>query len=209
MHEFLTIVREAGIRGEIYHLKTGGAENWAKMDEIIGLVEKARAGGLEITADAYPYAAGGSGLIASLPPWVQDGGIDAAIRRMKDPETRRRIAAEISAPNGGWESLYRQCGSADRILLASFRSEALKPLTGKTLAQAAALRGKSPEETIIDLLIEDNGQISAIYFHQSEANLKKTLPLPWLSFCTDGAPMATEGVFLKSSAHPRAGNGGR
>jgi len=202
--EFLRIVREAGIRGEIFHLKTGGRDNWAKMDEVIGIVEKARAEGLEITADAYPYAAGMAGLLASFPPWIQDGGVLAAIKRMKDPASRQRIIQEMRTPSKGWESLYLQCGSPDRILLISFNEESLKPLTGKTLAQVAEIRGRSPEETAMDLLIEDNCQVLAIYFSQSEENLKKTLPLPWLSFCTDEAAYAPEGIFLESGAHPRA-----
>jgi N-acyl-D-amino-acid deacylase len=202
--EFLRIVRESGIRGEIFHLKTGGRDNWAKMDEVIGIVEKARAEGLEITADAYPYAAGMAGLLASFPPWIQDGGVEAAIKRMRDPATRQRIIQEMRTPSKGWESLYLQCGSPDRILLIAFNNESLKPLTGKTLAQVAEMRGRSPEETAMDLLIEDNGQVLAIYFSQSEENLKKTLPLPWLSFCTDEAAYAPEGVFLGAGAHPRA-----
>jgi N-acyl-D-amino-acid deacylase len=202
--EFLRIVREAGIRGEIFHLKTGGRDNWAKMDEVIGILEKARTEGLEITADAYPYAAGMAGLLASFPPWIQDGGVEAAIKRMKDPATRQRIIQEMRAPSQGWESLYLQCGSPDRILLIAFNNESLKPLTGKTLAQVAEIRGRSPEETAMDLLIEDSGQVLAIYFNQSEENLKKTLPLPWLSFCTDEAAYAPEGIFLGSGAHPRA-----
>jgi N-acyl-D-amino-acid deacylase len=202
--EFLRIVREAGVRGEIFHLKTGGRDNWAKMDQVIGIVEKARAEGLEITADAYPYAAGMAGLLASFPPWIQDGGVEAAIKRMKDPATRQRIIREMRAPSQGWESLYLQCGSPERILLIAFNEESLKPLTGKTLAQVAEIRGKSPEETAMDLLIEDNGQVLAIYFSQSEENLKKTLPLPWLSYCTDESSYAPEGIFLESGAHPRA-----
>ena len=202
--EFLRIVREAGIRGEIFHLKTGGRDNWAKMDQVIGIVEKARAEGLEVTADAYPYPAGMAGLMASFPPWIQDGGVEAAIKKMKDPATRQRIIQEMRKPSKGWESLYLQCGSPDRILLIAFNDESLKSLTGKTLAQIAEIRGKSPEETAMDLLIEDNGQVQAIYFSQSEENLKKTLPLPWLSFCTDEAAYAPEGVFLESGAHPRA-----
>ena len=202
--EFLRIVREAGVRGEIFHLKTGGRDNWAKMDQVIGIVEKARAEGLEITADAYPYAAGMAGLLASFPPWIQDGGVEAAIKRMKDPATRQRIIREMRAPSQGWESLYLQCGSPERILLIAFNQESLKPLTGKTLAQVAEIRGKSPEETAMDLLIEDNGQVLAIYFSQSEENLKKTLPLQWLSYCTDESSYAPEGIFLRSGAHPRA-----
>jgi len=142
--------------------------------------------------------------LASFPPWIQDGGVEAAIERIKDPATRQRIIQEMRAPSTGWESLYRQSGSPDRILLISFNEESLKPLTGKTLAQVAEIRGKSPEETAMDLLIEDNGQVLAIYFSQSEENLKKTLPLLWLSFCTDESAYAPEGIFLGSGAHPRA-----
>jgi N-acyl-D-amino-acid deacylase len=202
--ELLRIVREAGIRGEIFHLKTAGPDNWAKMGQVIEIVEKARAEGLEITADAYPYAAGMTGLLASLPPWIQDGGIEVAIKRMKDTATRQRIIQEMREPSKGWESLYRQSGSPDRILLVGFNKESLKPLTGKTLAEVAEIRGKSPEETAMDLLIEDDCQVTAIYFNQSEENLRKTLPLPWLSFCTDEASLAPEGIFLKFGAHPRA-----
>ena len=193
--EFLRIVREAGIRGEIFHLKTEGPDNWTKMGQIIEIVKKARTEGLEITADAYPYAAGMTGLLASLPAWIQDGGIEAAIKRMKDAATRHRIIQEMKEATSD---------SPDRILLIAFNKESLKPLTGKTLAQTAEIRGKSPEETAVDLLIEDNCQVLAIYFNQSEENLRKTLPLPWLSFCTDESSYAPEGIFLKSGAHPRA-----
>jgi N-acyl-D-amino-acid deacylase len=193
--ELLRIVREAGIRGEIFHLKTEGPDNWTKMGQVIEIVKKARTEGLEITADAYPYAAGMTGLLASLPAWIQDGGIEAAIKRMKDAATRHRIIQEMKELS--WES-------PDRILLIAFNKESLKPLTGKTLAQVAEIRGKSPEETAVDLLIEDNCQVLAIYFNQSEENLRTTLPLPWLSFCTDESSYAPEGIFLKSGAHPRA-----
>jgi N-acyl-D-amino-acid deacylase len=201
--EFVRIVREAGVRGEIYHLKTAGVDNWAKMDEILGIVEKARAEGLEITADAYPYAAGMTGLLATMPPWLQDGGVEAAVQRLKDPAVRARVVREMNGPPAGWENLYRQCGSPDRILLVSFHDPRLKPLTGKTLAQAAAIRGTTPEEAAMDLIVEDHGLVSAIYFNQSEDNLRKVLPLPWLGFCTDAYVSAAEGVFLKSGAHPR------
>jgi N-acyl-D-amino-acid deacylase len=193
--ELLRIIRAAGIRGEIFHLKTEGPDNWTKMGQVIEIVKKARAEGLEIAADAYPYAAGMTGLLASLPAWIQDGGIEAAIKRMKDTATRQRIIQEMKEPSSD---------SPDRILLIAFNKESLKPLTGKTLAQVAEIRGKSPEETAIDLLIEDNCQVTAIYFNQSEENLRKTLPLPWLSFCTDESSYAPEGIFLKSGAHPRA-----
>lgn len=204
VEELLAIARGAGIRAEIYHLKTAGRENWPKMDHVIAMVEKARAEGLQITADVYTYPAGSTGLNASMPPWVQDGGFEASLRRMKDPATRRRIAREMRESRSGWENMYLQAGSPERILLVGFKSARLKPLTGKTLAEVAKMRGKSPEETAMDLIIEDGSRISTVYFSQSEENLRKKIALPWVSFCSDSESLAPEGVFLKSSVHPRA-----
>jgi len=202
--ELIRIAREAGIRAEIYHLKAAGKPNWPKLDEVIANVEKARAEGLDITADIYTYPAGATGLNASMPPWVQDGGFDASIQRMKDPETRKRIAREMNAWSGEWENMYLQAGGADGVLLASFKNDALKPLTGKRLSEVAKMRGKSPEETAMDLIIEDDSRVGTIYFSQSEDNLRKKIQLPWVSFCSDSASIAPEGVFLKSNVHPRA-----
>jgi N-acyl-D-amino-acid deacylase len=202
--ELITIAREAGIRAEIYHLKAAGKPNWPKLDEVIANIEKARVEGLEITADIYTYPAGATGLNASMPPWVQDGGFDASIERMKDPQTRKRIAREMNEWSGEWENMYLQAGGADGILLASFKNDALKPLTGKRLSEVAKMRGKSPEETAMDLIIEDDSRVGTIYFSQSEDNLRKKIQLPWVSFCSDSASIAPEGVFLKSNVHPRA-----
>jgi N-acyl-D-amino-acid deacylase len=202
--ELIRIAREAGIRAEIYHLKAAGKPNWPKLDEVIANVEKARAEGLDITADIYTYPAGATGLNASMPPWVQDGGFDASIQRMKDPETRKRIAREMNEWSGEWENMYLQAGGADGVLLASFKNDALKPLTGKRLSEVAKMRGKSPEETAMDLIIEDDSRVGTIYFSQSEDNLRKKIQLPWVSFCSDSASIAPEGVFLKSNVHPRA-----
>jgi N-acyl-D-amino-acid deacylase len=204
MEEFLTIARAARIRAEIYHLKTSGRENWPKMDEVIARVEKARAEGLQITADVYTYTSGSTGLNSTMPPWVQDGGFEASIRRMKDPATRKRIAREMRESRDGWENMFLQAGSPDRILLVGFKNEKLKPLTGKTLADVAKMRGTSPEETAMDLIVEDDSRIATVYFNQSEKNLRKKIALPWVSFCSDSASLAPEGVFLKSSTHPRA-----
>jgi N-acyl-D-amino-acid deacylase len=204
LEELLTIARTAGIRAEIYHLKTAGRENWPKMDQVIARVEKARSEGLQITADVYTYPAGSTGLNSTMPPWVQDGGFEASIRRMKDPSTRKRIAREMRESRDGWENMYLQAGSPDRILLVGFRNEKLKPLTGKTLAEIAKIRGKSPEETAMDLIVEDDSPIATVYFSQSEENLRKKIALPWVSFCSDSPALAPEGVFLKSSTHPRA-----
>jgi len=202
--ELIRIAREAGIRAEIYHLKAAGKPNWPKLDEVIANVEKARAEGLDITADIYTYPAGATGLNASMPPWVQDGGFDASIQRMKNPETRKRIAREMNEWSGEWENMYLQAGGADGVLLASFKNDALKPLTGKRLSEVAKMRGKSPEETAMDLIIEDDSRVGTIYFSQSEDNLRKKIQLPWVSFCSDSASIAPEGVFLKSNVHPRA-----
>jgi N-acyl-D-amino-acid deacylase len=204
LDELLTIARSAGIRAEIYHLKTAGRENWAKMDQVIAKVEKARAEGLQITADVYTYPAGSTGLNSTMPPWVQDGGFEASIRRLKDPAIRKRIAREMRESRDGWENMFLQAGSPDKILLVGFKSEKLKPLTGKTLAEIAKMRGKSPEETAMDLIVEDDSPISTVYFSQSEENLRKKIALPWVSFCSDSPALAPEGVFLKSSVHPRA-----
>ena len=167
-------------------------------------VEKARSEGLQITADVYTYPAGSTGLNSTMPPWVQDGGFEASVRRMKDPATRKRIAREMRESRDGWENMYLQAGSPDKILLVGFKSEKLKPLTGKTLAEIAKMRGKSPEETAMDLIVEDDSRIATVYFSQSEENLRRKIALPWVSFCSDSPSLAPEGVFLKSSVHPRA-----
>jgi N-acyl-D-amino-acid deacylase len=202
--EFLRIAGEASIPAEIYHLKAAGEANWPKMDRVIEMVEQARGEGLHITADMYTYTAGSTGLEACVPPWAQSGGPEAMRARFKDPAQRRRILQEIKAPAGDWENFYRLVGSPERILLVSFGTEALKPLQGKTLAEVAAMRGKDPAETVLDLLSEDTIGIGAVYFLMSEDNVRKQLKLPWVSFCSDAASMAPEGVFLKASTHPRA-----
>jgi N-acyl-D-amino-acid deacylase len=168
------------------------------------MIEAARRQGLKITANMYTYPAGGTGLDASMPPWVFDGGREAAYRRLQDPATRQKIAEAIRTPTNEWENLYLLAGSPDRLLLASFKTEKLKPLTGKTLAEVAKMRGKDPVETIMDLVLEDRSRIGTIYFLMSEENIKKQIRQPWVSFGSDAASIAPEGVYLKSSAHPRA-----
>ena len=204
VEELLTIARQANIRAEIYHLKTAGRENWPKMEPVIAMVEKARSEGLHITADMYTYNAGATGLDSTMPPWVQDGGFEALLRRLKDPATRTRIIAEMRVSNSSWENMFLEPGSPDKILLVGFKSEKLKPLTGKNLAEIAKMRGKSPEETVMDLIIEDDSSIATIYFTQSEEHVRRKVTLPWVSFCSDAESLAPEGVFLKSSVHPRA-----
>ena len=202
--ELIRISREARLPAEIYHLKAAGQANWPKMDRVIAKVEAARKEGLRITADMYTYTAGATGLDASMPPWVLDGGYDAAYKRLADPEMRKKIAAAIRTPSNDWENLYLAAGTPDRVLLVEFKSEALKPLTGKTLSEVAKLRGEDPVDTIMNLVLEDRSRVGTVYFMMSEENLRRQIVLPWVSFGSDAASMAPEPPFTKSSAHPRA-----
>ena len=202
--ELIRISREANIPAEIYHLKAAGQANWPKMDQAIAKIEAARKQGLKITADMYTYTAGATGLDAAMPPWVLDGGYDAAYKRLADPETRKKIAAAIRTPTKDWENLYLAAGSADRVLLVEFKSDALKPLTGKTLAEAAKQRGEDPVDTIMNLVLEDHSRVGTVYFMISEDNIRKQIALPWVSFGSDAGSMAPEPPFTKSSTHPRA-----
>ena len=204
VQETIRISREGGLPAEIYHLKASGEANWPKMDQVIQMIEDARRKGVKISADMYTYPAGGTGLDAAMPPWVFDGGREAAYKRLQDPATRQKIADAIRTPTNEWENLYLLTGSPERILLAGFRSEKLKPLTGKTLAEVARMRGEDPIETIMNLVLEDRSRIGTIYFLMSEDNIKKQIRQPWVSFGSDAASIAPEGMFLKSAAHPRA-----
>ncbi|MFQ5776759.1 MAG: amidohydrolase family protein [Terriglobia bacterium] len=204
VEELIRIAREAGIRAEIYHLKAAGRSNWDKMEGVFKRVEAARAQGLQITADMYTYTAGATGLDASMPPWVQEGGHRAWVERLKDPAIRARVKKEMSEPSDEWENLFLAAGSPENILLVGFKNDALKPLTGKTLAEVASLRGTSPEETAMELVIEDDSRVGTIYFLMSEDNLRKQIKRPWVSFGSDAGSLASAGVFLKSNPHPRA-----
>jgi N-acyl-D-amino-acid deacylase len=202
--ELLRISKEANIPAEIYHIKAAGQPNWGKADAMLAKIEDARKAGLKITADMYTYAAAGTGLDACLPPWTADGGYPALFKRLRDPGTRKKIAEEVRTPSDKWENLYLAAGSPDKILLNGFKSEKLKPLTGKTLAEIAKMRGKDPIETAMDLISEDESRIDSIYFLMSEENVKKEIAKPWVSFGSDEASQAPEGNFLKSNCHPRA-----
>jgi N-acyl-D-amino-acid deacylase len=204
VEELIRISREAGLPAEIYHLKAAGEKSWPKMDQVIARVEAARKEGLRITADMYTYTAGATGFDACIPRWAQDGGWEALFRRLQEPETRARVLKEMQEPAVGWENLCQAAGSPERLLLIEFKSETLKPLTGKTLAEVARQRGKGPEDTILDLVLEDRTRVGVVFFLMSEENVRKQLRLPWVSFGSDAASMAPEGVFLKSSAHPRS-----
>lgn len=201
--ELIDISRQSGAPAQIYHLKMAGKENWGKYDAAIARVNAARAAGMKISANMYTYTAGATGLDASMPTWVQSGGLEAWIERLKDPATRAKVAAEMKAPGKGWENLFYGAGP-EGMLFTGFKNPALKPLTGKTLAEVARMRGKSPEETAIDLVIEDGSRVDTIYFLMSEDNVRKQVALPWMSFGSDAEAQAPEGVFLKSSTHPRA-----
>jgi N-acyl-D-amino-acid deacylase len=204
VEELIRISREAKIPAEIYHLKAAGEANWSKMPRVIAMIEQARRSGLRITADMYTYTAGATGLDASMPPWVLDGGYEEAFKRLRDPATRQKIAGAIRTPSRDWENLFLAAGSADRVLLVEFKSDALKPLTGKTLAEAARMRGEDPVDTIMNLVLEDRSRVGTVYFMMSDENLSRQIRLPWVSFGSDAASMAPELPFTKSSAHPRA-----
>ncbi len=202
--ELIRISKESGVPAEIYHLKASGVPNWSKMDKVLAKVEAARKQGLKITADMYTYTAGGTGLTATLPPWTQEGGNAELLKRLKDPETRKRIIDEMRTPTDEWENMLLLAGSPDKLILAGFSAEKWRPMNGKTLDEVAKSRGTDPQNTIIDLLIENNGNIGTIYFLMSEDNLKKQMRYPWVSFGSDAASMAPEGSFLRSNPHPRA-----
>ena len=204
LDELIAIAREAKVQAEVYHLKAAGQENWPKMAQAIARIEEARASGLAIAADMYVYTAGATGLDASMPPWVQEGGIDAWVDRLKDPAIRARVLAEMRSGTDAWENLGRMAGSPERILFLGFKNPALKPLTGKTLAQVAADRGTSPEDTMIDLVVENHARVETAYFLMSEDNVRLGIRQPWVTFGSDAESAAPEGVFLKSSSHPRA-----
>lgn len=202
--EMLTISRQARLPVEIYHLKAAGAAAWSTMDSVITKIESARAEGVPITADMYLYIAGATGLDAAMPPWVQEGGYNAWAARLKDPAIRQRVKSEMQSSDTEWENLYMAAGSPEKIILVGFKNDTLKGLIGKTLAEVSKMRGTSPEETAMDLVIEDGTRVSTVYFLMSEENVKKQIPLPWVSFCSDAESMSPEGVFLKSNPHPRA-----
>jgi N-acyl-D-amino-acid deacylase len=182
VQETIRISREAGLPAEIYHLKASGRENWPKLDQVLAMIEDARGKGLKITADMYTYTAGSTGLNSCMPPWVYDGGPEAAYKRLQDNDTRKKISEAVLSSSGNWENLYQLAGSPDRILLVSFKSEALKPLTGKTLAEVARMRGKDPVKTIMDLVLEDRSRVGTVYFMMDEDNVKKQIRQSWVSF---------------------------
>jgi N-acyl-D-amino-acid deacylase len=202
--ELIRIAREAGLPAEIYHLKAAGSANWSKMDRAIAKIDSARAAGLRITADMYTYPAGATGLDAAMPPWVQEGGLQEWRRRLQDPAIRARVRREMTTPTDRWENLYLGTGSPEKVLLVGFKTDSLKKYTGKTLAEVARIRGRSPEETAMDLVVQDNSRVGTVYFLMSEDNIRKQVVLPWVSFGSDEESSAPEGVFTRYQQHPRA-----
>jgi N-acyl-D-amino-acid deacylase len=202
LDEFMTIARTARIPAEIYHLKVAGANNWKNLPEVLKKIEAAQAEGLKITADMYTYPAGATGLDASMPPWVQEGGLAEWRKRLQDPAIRKRVKQEM-ASGKTYDNLFAAVGSPDKILLVGFKSEKLKPMTGKSLGEVARIRNESPEDTAMDLVIEDDSRVETVYFLMSEDNIRKQIVLPWVSFAADSDPEGVDGVFLNSSTHPR------
>ncbi len=204
VEELITISKEANIPAEIFHLKAAGKNNWPKMDSVIKRVERARKEGLDVTADMYTYTAGATGMTSAFPPTLQDGGFGKLWQRLHDPVIRKQMAKAMNTDAVEWENLYYGSGGAANVLLLSFKQDSLKKYTGKTLAEAAAMRGKTVEETAMDLIIQDSTRVGVAYFMMNEDNVKKQVALPWVSFGSDEASYTNEGVFLKSNAHPRA-----
>jgi len=202
--ELIRISREAGVPAEIYHLKAAGKANWPKMDQVIAKVDAARKAGLKVSANMYTYTAGATSLDACVPPWAHDGGDEKLLERLKDPTTRAKIAAQMREPGKDWENLCLLTGGPENVLLAEFAPDEMKPLTGKTLADVAKMRGKDWVDTALDLVVESNVGVGSMFFLISEDNIKKEIALPWVSFGSDAGSEAPEGVFLKSMPHPRA-----
>jgi N-acyl-D-amino-acid deacylase len=204
LDELIRIARETGVHAEVYHLKAAGEKNWPKMQQALARIQVARAAGLRISANMYTYTAGATGLDAAMPPWVQEGGIDAWIARLQQVDVRKRVLAEMRKPGAGWESLYVAAGSPDRVLVLGFKSDKLKQYTGKTLAEVAKLRNTTPEDAAIDLVIEDRTRVSTAYYLMSEDNVRLGLSQPWVSLGSDEGAPAPEKAFLLSNPHPRA-----
>ena len=203
--ETIRISREGKLPAEIYHLKFSGKQNWSKIDTVIAMIEKARKEGLRITADMYTYPAGATGLDATMPPWIQEGGLHQWIARMKDPVTRARALKEMRTPTNKWENLLHLAGDPEKVLLLDFANDSLRKLfVGKTLAYAAKLNGKSPEETAMDLVTADSTRVGTAYFLMDEENMKRQFKLPYVSLGSDAAAPSLDAKFTRAAEHPRA-----
>lgn len=204
VHELISIAKEANCPAEIYHFKAAGKDNWWKVDSLIKIIDSAREAGLKITADMYTYHASATGLTAAFPPSLQDGGFDKLWKRLQDPAIRAQMKIAMNSNSQDWENTYYGAGGADGVLLLSFRKDSLRKYIGKTLAEVAKMRGTSPEETAMDLIVQDSTRIGVSYFSMDSNNIKKEIAIPWMSFCSDEGSFSNEGVFLNTSCHPRA-----
>lgn len=202
--ESIRIAREAGLPAEIYHLKMAGKDNWWKLDTVMAKIDRANKSGLKITADMYNYTAGATGLDATMPPWVQEGGLKDWVTRLKDPAIRKKVLKEMMTSTDKWENMLRTAGGAENVLFLGFTRDSMKQFIGKTLAEVAKIHGKSPEETAMDLVIADSTRVETAYFMMSEENIKRQIALPYVSFGSDAGSPAAEGIFLKYKEHPRA-----
>jgi len=202
--ELIEIGRRTGAPVTMYHMKPAGKKNWHKSQGGIDRLNAARKAGIDVSANIYPYTAGATGLDASMPLWVQEGGIDKWVERLKTPAIRARVLREMRAPARGWENIYHATGGPDQVILIAFKSERLKPLTGKTLAEVSKMRGVSPEDAMIDLVIEDHTRVGTAYFIMHEDNIRRNIAWPWTAVGSDAESLAPEGAFLKANPHPRA-----
>ena len=204
IEEFITIAKIAKVHGEIYHLKAAGKDNWNKMDSVIKRINKARNEGVDVAANMYTYLAGATRLTACLPPSLEDGGFGKLWQRLRDTVINAQMIKAMRSNPTEWENLYYAAGSADNVLLLSFRQDSLKKFTGKTLTEIAKIRGTSPEKTVLDLIVQDSSRIGAAFFLMSEENVKKEIVLPWISFGSDEGSYTIDTAILRSSVHPRA-----
>lgn len=201
--EALRVASAAEIPVEIWHLKRAGDENWGDMPRVLQRIDSARAAGLDISADVYPYQASATGLAASIPQWAHEGGTDSLLARLRDPTTRARIRTELTRGTGGAESFYRGAGGARGVLVAGVLSDSLEYLEGKTMASIAALWGMDPIDALFDLVIKDRANTGAIYFSMNEADVRAAIAYPWSSFCTDFGAVAPDGILSQDQVHPR------
>jgi N-acyl-D-amino-acid deacylase len=203
LEELMTIAQKANIHAEIYHMKAVGKTNWNKMDSVIKRVERARREGLRITANMYPYVASATSLTTAFPPALQDSGFGKLKERLQDTAVRRALKRTMNTDAADWDNRYFSAGP-DNILLLDFAQDSLRKYIGKTLSEVARMRHTSPEETAMDLIVQDSIPVTVAYFIMKEENIKKQMILPWTSFGSDGQSSAPEGVFLKFNPHPRS-----
>ncbi len=204
IEEALRIGREAHLPVEIFHLKVIGKPRWGMMPKVVGMIQAARDAGQDVTADMYPYVAGGTALASSLPPWVADGGTEKLLVRLRDPAVRAKIKKELATEHANWENLYLGSGGASGVLVAGFVNPDLKKYDGQTLAQIAAAQKKAPADTLLDLVIEDQARTGAIYFIASEDDLRYGLKQPWTALCLDASELSLDGPLFEPHSHPRA-----